>query len=248
MTRESKLTPDDILINAVIEAWGGAREPAEAMPPASAPEGDGEELDGDAIDERDELEIWSRRACVSPNSWYRERMTALPHLTLPVGPRDHIQGGDHATITLVEYGDYECPHCARAYPVVKAVQKRLGKQLRFVFRNFPLNQVHAHAEAAAEIAEAAAVEGKFWEMHDLLFEHQRALEIDDLLGYATKLGLDGQRIVSELKHRKHLPRVKEDYDSGARSGVDGTPAFFINGKPFDGDWTDVESFVAALTR
>jgi protein-disulfide isomerase len=158
-----------------------------------------------------------------------------------------MQGGEHATVTLLEYGDYECPHCARAYPVVKAVQKRLGKQLRFVFRNFPLNQVHAHAEAAAEIAEAAAVEGKFWEMHDLLFEHQRALEIDDLLGYAAKLGLDGHRITSELKHRKHLARVKEDYESGARSGVDGTPAFFINGKPFDGDWTDVESFVAALT-
>jgi len=175
-------------------------------------------------------------------------MTASPHLTLPVGPRDHIQGGEHATVTLLEYGDYECPHCARAAPVVKAVQKHFGKQLRFVFRNFPLNQVHPHAEAAAEVAEAAAAEGKFWEMHDLLFTHQRALEIEDLLGYATKLGLDPRRIGAELKQRKHLARVKEDYDSGARSGVDGTPAFFIDGVAFDGDWSDVASLIAALTR
>src|SRR4051812_9133083 len=173
-------------------------------------------------------------------------MTHGPHLTLPVGPRDHIQGGEHATITLVEYGDYECPHCGRAYPIVKAVQKHFGNKLRFVFRNFPLNQLHPHAEGAAETAEAAASEGKFWEMHDTLFENQGALEFDDLIVYATNLGLDVARVASELEGRVHLPRVKEDFNSGVRSGVNGTPTFFINGARFDGAW-DEAGLIAALS-
>ena len=173
-------------------------------------------------------------------------MTRGPHLTLPVGPRDHSQGGEHATITLVEYGDYECPHCGSAYPIVKAVQKHFGKKLRFVFRNFPLNEAHPHAEAAAEMAEAAAGEGKFWEMHDMIFENQGALEIDDLVVYATNLGLDVKRVASELERRVHLPRVKEDFSSGVRSGVNGTPTFFINGARFDGNW-DEPGLIAALS-
>src|SRR5437879_2689995 len=142
-------------------------------------------------------------------------------LSPAVSARDHAQGPAGAPLTLVEYGDFECPHCGRAYPIVKAVQKHFGKKLRFVFRNFPLNEAHPHAEAAAETAEAAASEGKFWEMHDTLFENQGALEMDDLVVYATNLGLDVGRVASELERRVHLPRVKEDFSSGVRSGVNG---------------------------
>lgn len=160
----------------------------------------------------------------------------VSHLVLPVGKRDHVRGPSDAAITLVEYGDYECPHCGRAYPAVKAIQEQLGDKLRFVFRNFPLNQLHAHAELAAETAEAAAAQGKFWEMHGTLFEHQRALELEHLVGYATQLGLDAKRIVHDLERRVHRARVEEDFLSGAHSGVHGTPTFFINGVRFDGDW------------
>ena len=174
-------------------------------------------------------------------------MTTGPHLTLPVSARDHIQGASTATITLVEYGDYECPHCGAAYPIVKAVQKRMGAKLRFVFRNFPLNNMHPHAEAAAETAEAATSEGKFWEMHDVLFENQGALELDDLIVYATNLGLDVNRVASELENRSQLPRVKEDFNSGVRSGVNGTPTFFINGTRFDGSW-DERGLLEAVSK
>jgi len=158
-------------------------------------------------------------------------------LTLPVGPRDHAQGGTHAIVTLVEYGDYECPHCGKAYPIIKNIQRHFGAKLNFVYRNFPLNQVHPHAELAAEVAEAAAAQNKFWEMHDSIFEHQRALEPRDLFGYAHKLGLDVERITLEVERRLYLPRVKEDFESGAASGVSGTPGFFINGERFTGDWS-----------
>jgi len=171
----------------------------------------------------------------------------VSHLALPVGARDHVRGPDNAAITLVEYGDYECPHCGRAYPTVKAIQDQLGDKLRFVFRNFPLTQLHAHAELAAETAEAAAAQGKFWEMHGALFEHQRALELDHLVGYATKLGLDTKRIVQDLERHTYRARVEEDFVSGARSGVHGTPTFFINGVRFDGDWNSGE-LAAVLTK
>jgi len=170
-----------------------------------------------------------------------------PHLTLPVGDRDHIQGNPDATLTLVEYGDYQCPHCGHAYPIVKAVQRHFGKKLRFVFRNFPLNESHANAEAAAETAEAAGAQGRFWEMHDMLFENQAALEVDDLVVCATNVGLDVTQFASELEARKYLPRVKEDFTSGARSGVNGTPTFFINGARFDGNW-DEAGLIAALSK
>ncbi|MBV8878867.1 MAG: thioredoxin domain-containing protein, partial [Planctomycetaceae bacterium] len=151
-----------------------------------------------------------------------------PALTLPVGPRDHAQGPESAPVTLVEYGDYECPHCGRAYAILKAVQERMGERLRFVFRNFPLRQLHPHAEIAAEAAEAAARPGKFWEMHDILFENQDALESEDLVSYAGDLGLDAERIAEDLQSGLHAPRVQEDFLSGVRSGVNGTPTFFIN--------------------
>ncbi len=174
-------------------------------------------------------------------------MTTGPHLTMPVAARDHIQGSSTAAITLVEYGDYECPYCGSAYPIVKSVQNQLGARLRFVFRNFPLNNQHPHAEVAAELAEAAGSEGRFWEMHDMLYENQGALELDDLVGYATNLGLDVERVVTELERRAHLPRVKEDFNSGVRSGVNGTPTFFINGARFDGAFEE-QSLLEALRK
>ena len=167
-------------------------------------------------------------------------------LTPPVGPQDHAQGKPDAPVTLVEYGDYECPHCGRAYPIVKAVQEQLGDRLRFVFRNFPLAEAHPHATAAAEAAEAAAQQGKFWEMHDALFEHQDALSNAHLLKYAERLRIDADKLQASLRKGEAAARVQADFTSGVRSGVNGTPTFFINGRRFDGDWTDVDAFAAAL--
>jgi protein-disulfide isomerase len=169
-----------------------------------------------------------------------------PHLVLPVSEgRDHIRGPRKAALTLVEYGDFECPHCGQAYPVVEDVRRRLGDQMRFVYRHFPLVNAHPHAEAAAEAAEAAGAQHHFWEMHDLLFEHQDMLEDRDLLAYAHAIPLDVARFVAELGRGIHAPRVHEDFLGGVRSGVNGTPTFFINGARYDGP-RDVESMVAAL--
>jgi protein-disulfide isomerase len=171
--------------------------------------------------------------------------TATAKLKPPVGPHDHVQGPAEAPVTLVEYGDYECPYCGEAYPVVKALQKRLGDQMRFVFRNFPLAQAHPHAEHAAEAAEAAGAQGKFWEMHDLLYENQDALEDEDLVRYARALHLDVPRFVKEMESGAYLERVREDFRSGVRSGVNGTPTFFINGARHDGPF-DLVSLLAAI--
>jgi protein-disulfide isomerase len=169
-----------------------------------------------------------------------------PRLVLPVREeRDHIRGAKKAPITLVEYGDFECPHCGAAYPIVEAVRQRRGPQLRFVYRHFPLASAHPRAEAAAQAAEAAGTQGRFWEMHDMLFEHQDALEDRDLLAYAETINLDLGRFVKELAAGTHVARVREDFTSGVRSGVNGTPTFFINGVRYDGP-RDVESMVAAL--
>ena len=169
-----------------------------------------------------------------------------PHLVLPVSEaRDHIRGPRKAPLTLVEYGDFECPHCGAAHPVVEAVRRRLGDQMRFVYRHFPLVNLHPHAEPAAEAAEAAGAQHRFWEMHDLLFEHQDMLEPRDLLAYAHAIPLDVARFVAELEGGIHAPRVQEDFLGGVRSGVNGTPTFFINGTRYDGP-RDVESMVAAL--
>jgi len=152
----------------------------------------------------------------------------------PVSARDHAQGRADAPVTLVEHGDFECPHCGRAYPMVKAVQARMGDQLRFVFRNFPLTKSHEHAEHAAEMAEAAGDQGKFWPMHDVLFEHQDALEDEDLVGYAASLGIDPVWAAAALVQGVFRERVREDFASGVKSGVNGTPTFFINGVRYDG--------------
>jgi protein-disulfide isomerase len=170
-----------------------------------------------------------------------------PELTLPVGARDHSAGPAGAPVTLVEYGDYECPHCGRAYPIVKAIQERLGKQLRFVFRNFPLTNVHPHAQHAAEAAESAAGENRFWEMHDALFEHQQALDDRHLATYAVSTGLDRVQFERELAGHTHAARVREDFLSGVRSGVNGTPTFFINGIRYEDSW-DEDTLSQALLQ
>jgi protein-disulfide isomerase len=155
-------------------------------------------------------------------------------LTLPASEdRDHIQGSAEARVTLVEYGDYECPYCGEAYPIVKEIQERMGEQLRFVFRNFPISTSHPHAQHAAEAAEAAGAQGRFWEMHDHLYENQRHLEDDDLRSYAHALDLELELFDKELSEHVHADRVHEDFMSGVRSGVNGTPTFFINGLRHD---------------
>jgi protein-disulfide isomerase len=167
-------------------------------------------------------------------------------LTPPIGPEDHRKGRDDAPITLVEYGDFECPYCGAAYPVVQAVRRLLGDELRVVFRNFPLKEAHPHAEHAAEAAEAVGAQGKFWEMHDQLFEHQDALEDSDLVSYAKAVGADSERVSKELGDRSWEKRVRSHFRSGVRSGVNGTPTFFVNGVRFDADWRDPAEFAAAM--
>jgi protein-disulfide isomerase len=160
-----------------------------------------------------------------------------PRLEIPVTPeRDHIEGPANAALTLVEYGDYQCPYCGAAYPEVKKVQKELGSELRFVFRNFPLTNMHEHAMNAAETAEAASAQGKFWPMHDFLYEHQATLgDTSVALGYAKKLGLDTQRFEREIAQHMYQKRIKDDFIGGVRSGVNGTPTFYVNGVRHDGD-------------
>jgi protein-disulfide isomerase len=167
-------------------------------------------------------------------------------LAVPVSEdRDHIRGPKIAPVTLVEYGDYECPYCGQAYYVVKELEQRAGNLTRFVFRNFALTTIHPHAERAAEAAEAAGAQGKFWEMHDLHFENQQALEDEDLMKYAAWAGLDINRFVRDMREGRYLNRIREDFLSGTRSGVNGTPTFFINGFRHDGSW-DLVSLMTAI--
>jgi len=168
------------------------------------------------------------------------------HLTVPVGPRDHTSGPENAPLTLVEYGDFQCPHCRNAFPIVKKVQQQLGTRLRFVFRNFPLSQIHPEAEHAAEAAEAAGAQGAFWQMHDRLFERQFALEDDNLVEYAQELGLDADRLRGELDAGTYRAKVRDDFMSGVKSGVNGTPTFFINGTRYDGSY-DLGSLLEAIS-
>lgn len=160
--------------------------------------------------------------------------------------RDHVQGPTSAPVTLVEYGDYQCPYCGMAHPIVKELQRSLGDQLRFVFRNFPLRDAHPHAEHAAETAESAAAQGKFWEMHDTLFENQERLDDRSLIGYADELGLDAEQVARDLDDGTWADRVRADFRSGVRSGVNGTPTFFINGARYDEGWNDPQRFLQAL--
>jgi protein-disulfide isomerase len=168
-------------------------------------------------------------------------------LSVPVSPRDHMQGSPDADVKLVEYGDFECPYCGAAHQIIKQIQQILGDQLCFVFRHFPLTQIHPHAERAAEAAETAGAQGRFWSMHDLLFENQQTLDDRHLLRFAEILNLDTERFTRELGEGVHRERVREDFMSGVRSGVNGTPTFFINGVRHDGAW-DTESLLASIER
>jgi len=162
--------------------------------------------------------------------------SATAALVVPVSKRDHVQGLSSAPVTLVEYGDYQCPFCGDAYPIIKELQRHFGDQLRFVFRNYPLARIHAYAERAAEAAEAADAQGKFWEMHDYLFEHQDALDAENLVRAAGVLGLDKVKFDREVAEHVYKQRVQEDIQSGNDSGVGGTPTTFINGvRNDDGD-------------
>jgi protein-disulfide isomerase len=169
----------------------------------------------------------------------------LTRLALAVGARDHVQGPATATVTLVEYGDYECPYCRAAAPIVRELRELLGDQLSYVFRHFPLTGLHPHAQQAAEVAEAAALQGRFFEMHAALFENQEALEEDHLVQYAADLGLDTARIRRELGSHAYAARVREDFDSGLASGVRGTPTFYLDSVRYDG-LIGVRQFLAAI--
>jgi protein-disulfide isomerase len=157
-----------------------------------------------------------------------------PRLTNPVTDKDHAQGRPDAPVTLVEYGDYECPYCGKAYPIIKRLQQELGDKLRFVFRNFPMNTIHEHASVAAQAAEAAAAQGKFWPMHDLLYEHQENFDQVDLTQHALKIGVELYRFEGDLSSERFARKVRDDFRSGLRSGVNGTPTFFINEERYDG--------------
>ena len=190
----------------------------------------------------DESDKWHRDPLRGQASQWQSK------LTLPVSKdRDHIQGLEDARVTLVEYGDYECPYCGAAYPIVKDIQERMGGRLRFTFRNFPISTSHPHAEHAAEAAEAAAAQGKFWEMHDYLYENQRHLGDDDLHSYARAFDLDLDLFDKELTEHVHADRVHDDFMSGVRSGVNGTPTFYINGVRHD-DSYETEVLLDALER
>jgi protein-disulfide isomerase len=155
-----------------------------------------------------------------------------------VNSKDHIQGKNTAPLELVEYGDYQCPHCGHAYPIIKNVQRNLGPDLKFVFRNFPLSEMHPDAFSAAVAAEAAGLQQKFWDMHDIIFENQQELDLESLFLYAKTIGLDLERFKNDIQKKKLTTKVEQDFESGVRSGVNGTPSFFINGKKYNGDWEE----------
>ena len=165
----------------------------------------------------------------------------------PLGARDHVQGSSDAPIQLVEYGDYQCPYCGEAYRIVKALQQTLGNDLLFAFRNFPLTQAHPRAFRAACAAEAAALQDAFWPMHDLLYENQRFLDDEHLFEYAEQCDLDLAAFERDLDSEDVAERVRSDFLSGARSGVNGTPTFFVNGHRYDGSWQP-DVFLAFLSE
>jgi protein-disulfide isomerase len=171
-------------------------------------------------------------------------MSALSH---PVSDRDHASGPADARVTLVEYGDFECPHCGALHPLVQAARKAFGGNLRFVFRHFPLRSSHPHALAAAKAAEAAGEQGRFWEMHDRLYRRQAELSDADLERHARDLGLDLERFRGSLGSRAHEERIRQDLASAAESGARGTPSLFINGERYDGP-IEREEIFAALAR
>ena len=169
------------------------------------------------------------------------------HLKLAVGERDHFRGDHDAPVIFLEYGDYECPHCLQAHSIVGELRERLGERVGFVYRHFPIRSSHPNAQHAAEAAEAAGAQGKFWEMHDLLHENQMALDDHNLVAYAEQLSLDVAQFKTDLEQGRFRDRVEEDFKSGVRSGVNGTPTFYINGQRYDGPW-DIESLLEEIQK
>lgn len=157
----------------------------------------------------------------------------MSHLVVPVGPKDHVRGQSDVPVTLVEYGDFECPYCGRAFPIMEQILEDFKNQILFAFRHFPLTQIHPHSQQAAEAAEAAGAEDKFWEMHRLLFENQDALDDLALVEYAQALDLNLENFEQALERHTYLPKIEADFLSGIKSGVNGTPTFFINGRRHD---------------
>jgi protein-disulfide isomerase len=153
-----------------------------------------------------------------------------------VSEADHIQGNPDAPIELLEYGDYQCPFCGRAYPIIKKLQREMGDKLKFVFRNFPLTNAHPQAMLAAMASEAAALQGKFWPMHDILFEHQRRLTKPAIMGYAEELSLNIIKFESDIEDGEIQKAVELQFYGGMRSGVNATPGLFINGEKWNGSW------------
>lgn len=159
-------------------------------------------------------------------------------LTYPVDrERDRIRGVSDASIFLVKYGDFQCPRCKTAYILAKQIQRRFGTQVAFVFRHFPQSQLYVHAQKAAEVSEVAAAQGKFWQMHDFLYEHQQKLRNGELFEYAIRIEIEPTRFLREMSARVYSARVDEDIESGISSGVKSTPTFFINGVRYRGDLT-----------
>ncbi len=156
-----------------------------------------------------------------------------------VGPADHKQGAEQASIQIVEYGDYECPHCGAAQPIIKEIEETFGSQILFVFRNFPLQETHPLAMLAAQVAEAAGKQGKFWEMHDAIYDRQSQLDEDMLLSLGAEIGLDTDLFEQDVADSRIREKIESDFESGVRSGVNGTPSFFVNGQKFDGGATDL---------
>jgi protein-disulfide isomerase len=175
------------------------------------------------------------------NLWTVQK-NKLMSLKPPVSEKDHQQGSASAHVELVEYGDYQCPHCGRAYPIIKKIQKRIGNKLRFVFRNFPLSEIHPEAVSAAVASEAASRQDKFWEMHDALFEHQEDLSAENIFRLAEKIGLNEIEFAKDIQRDDILKKVEDDFESGIRSGVNGTPTFFINGKKYTDSWDEKPFF------
>jgi protein-disulfide isomerase len=168
-----------------------------------------------------------------------------PRLIIPISERDHIRGKFDAPLSLLEYGDYECDYCGRAFPVVRAIREHLGDRLRFIFRNFPHASIHPHASVAAQAAEAAASQGKFWQMHDMLFEHQSDLATADLTHYALQAGLELYHFQSDLQTERFAKRVAADYRGAIDAGLSKTPTFFINDEYYDGPM-EFEAMVKAI--
>ena len=191
----------------------------------------------------------TRKTLLEPTGKESAERYEAPKLAVPVdAERDHIEGPVDASLTLVEYGDYQCPYCGAAYPEVKKVQRELGDKLRFVFRNFPLTNIHEHAMNAAETAEAASSQGKFWPMHDFLYEHQATLGDPGVtLDFAKKSGLNTQKLEQDIAKHVYQKRIKDDFMGGVKSGVNGTPTFYVNGIRHDGDAV-AKALVEALNK